>query len=115
MLVFRRVQILREKRGCTIQGNMVQVPAKCEIVFLKLPCLVFAPGNLRELDANMRLVILCQITFVSALKWNGPKSTGTFVTASSSPRPAEAAAELIKRDAWPASYCGFVGGIESKI
>jgi hypothetical protein len=63
----------------------------------------------------MRLVILWQIAFVNALKWDGPKSTGTFITASSSPRPTEEAAELIKRDAWPVSYCGFVGGIECKI
>jgi hypothetical protein len=63
----------------------------------------------------MRLVILSQVAFVSALKWDGPKSTGTFTTASSSPRPTEAAAELIKRDAWPVSYCGFIGGIECKI
>jgi hypothetical protein len=87
----------------------------CETVLLKLPCLVFAQGNLREFNANMRLVILCQIAFVSALKWNGRKSTDNLITASSSPRPTEAAAGLIKRDAWPASYCGFVGGIESKI
>jgi hypothetical protein len=89
----------------------------CEILLLKLSHLIFAQVNLQELNVNMRLVIFCQIAFVSALKWDGPKSTGTFnlITASSSPRPTDSAAELIKRDAWPVSYCGFAGGIESKI
>jgi hypothetical protein len=75
----------------------------------------FSQVNLKELNVNMRQVILWQIAFVSALNWDGPKSTGTFITASSSPRPTEAAPELIKRDTWPVSYCGFAGGIQSKI
>jgi hypothetical protein len=113
MLVSRRVKILSEKRGCTPQGKVVSV--NYEIVLLKLPHIILAQANLKELNVNMRLIILCQIAFVSALNWDGPKSTDTFIAASSSPRPTEAAAELIKRDAWPVSYCGFAGGIECKI
>jgi hypothetical protein len=104
-------QIHSEKRGCTIQQKIVN----CEILLLKLSRLIFAQVNPQELNVNMRLVILCQIAFVSALKWDGPKSTRTFITASSNPRPTDTTAELIKRDAWPVSYCGFAGGIECKI
>lgn len=55
------------------------------------------------------------LSVVSALEWKGPKSTdgAAVVTASISPKPT-VVAELVKRDAWPASYCGFVGGSMSE-
>jgi hypothetical protein len=57
------------------------------------------------------LCIWQAIIVVSAVKWEGAKSTNgaSLVTASINPRPT-AIAELVKRDAWPASYCGFIGG-----
>ena len=50
------------------------------------------------------------INVASAVKWEGAKSTnGANLVTSTNPRPT-AIAELVKRDAWPVSYCGFIGG-----
>lgn len=61
------------------------------------------------------LCIWQAINVVSAIKWEGAKSTNgaSLVIASINPRPT-ALAELVKRDAWPASYCGFAGGNECR-
>ncbi|PVH77187.1 hypothetical protein DL98DRAFT_535077 [Cadophora sp. DSE1049] len=60
------------------------------------------------------LHIVFGLGLAAAIKWDGPKPTNpaSLVTANTSPRPTEVA-ELVKRDAWPASFCGFVGGISS--
>ncbi|KAL2059953.1 hypothetical protein VTL71DRAFT_10108 [Oculimacula yallundae] len=63
----------------------------------------------------MRLYhILSSLGVAAAIVWDGPKATNpaSLVTASISPRPTKVA-ELVKRDVWPASFCGFVGGISS--
>ncbi|KAH6694939.1 hypothetical protein BKA61DRAFT_623722 [Leptodontidium sp. MPI-SDFR-AT-0119] len=58
--------------------------------------------------------VISGLGLASAIIWDGPKPTNpaSLVTASVSPKPTEVA-ELVKRDAWPASFCGFVGGISS--
>ena len=55
------------------------------------------------------------LSITNAVQWDGPKPTdaAALVTASISPRPT-VVAELVKRDAWPASYCGFIGGTMSE-
>jgi hypothetical protein len=59
------------------------------------------------------LALFWQFSLVFALNLNGPRSTdkASVITANYNPRPTEVA-KLIKRDPWPASYCGFIGGIE---
>ncbi len=56
--------------------------------------------------------IVCCVSIANALIWDGPKSTdaASLVTPSISPKPTKVA-KFGKRDAWPASFCGFVGGI----
>ncbi|KAK0130131.1 hypothetical protein ONS96_000658 [Cadophora gregata f. sp. sojae] len=62
------------------------------------------------------LHIVLSLGLAAAVIWDGPKSTdpANLITASISPKPTQAT-ELVrrKRDAWPASFCGFVGGISS--
>jgi hypothetical protein len=60
--------------------------------------------------------LISGLGLASAIKWDGPKPTNpaSLVTASISPKPTKVA-ELVKRDAWPASFCGFVGGISCKM
>jgi hypothetical protein len=57
------------------------------------------------------LGVLQAINIVSAVKWEGPKSTagGSTATLSANYEPT-AVAEVMKRDSWPPSYCGFIGG-----
>jgi hypothetical protein len=82
-----------------------------------LACEIFFHHSIRFHRLNSVMMLrrgLCvwqAINVVSAVKWEGAKSTNgaTLVTASINPTPT-AIEELIKRDAWPASYCGFVGG-----
>lgn len=59
--------------------------------------------------------VISGLGLASAIIWDGPKPTNpaSLVTASVSPKPTEVA-ELVKRDAWPASFCGFVGGISCR-
>jgi hypothetical protein len=74
--------------------------------------------NLPVRSQILGLSLLLSHLGVEALEWRGPKATGVgtqseeaaLVTPGISPRPT-VVAELVKRDAWPVSYCGFVGGL----